>query len=201
MIEVSIFGNYLNAQWVCRANGKFLGAAFLARQSAVESALSSLSNGHDVRTTDYLKNIGAYMHSMTRINGYVYAIVIPSLSALVVEKEKGEKKDSEDESHEQSLVWHCEGPNIVWEKIVDIVDTPLLPSWKEYILKGLGSSLLAEARKSCRLPDIPGDRLIPATVEGDADGWQGATIRLQPDDVTALVMHGLETGRLDPYAD
>ncbi|WP_031570890.1 hypothetical protein [Acidithiobacillus thiooxidans] len=206
MIEISVFGVYVNAQWVCHANTKFLGAALLARQSAIESVLSSLSKGHDVRFEDRsLGNIGAYIQSITRINGYVYAIVVPNVAATVVNKDKSDdEKDAEKKAKndEQSVVWHEDGVNVIWEKISDMVETPLLQSWKNYVMDGLQSpSLLREARQFCGFPDIPGDRLIMAELAGEAEGWRGATIKLEANDVTSLVMHGLEQGRLDPYAD
>ena len=204
MLEISTNGIRAHAPWYLSAAGKFLAAGLLARQSNMEGVLSSISSGKDICDREkILKNLGdrAYLQSVTRLNGYVFAIIAPNVAVSVVAKaKKGEEKEAK--AVEEAVVWHQSGPNLLWEKIVDMTDAPMLNAWAEYILKVLRNEwLVNQIRSAHGLPPVVAKRITMATLEGTDHGWQGALISLQEGDIKAVVMDGLEKKELDPYAN
>jgi hypothetical protein len=199
-MKIRVEGVSAHVQWAAAAEGKLVGVAMLGRQSSIEAITANLNKGEAAILDDRipLDNLGkkAYLQSATRLSGYLFSVIVPNTGIQLQEAKKGTKKTEqkpESAGGKSAILWHESAGSMLWRRIFDLTNAPLLDSWQEYVIAKLRDEImLNRIRVTLGLRPEHGKRIVDADFHGDSDGWCGALVDIRSRDIEAIVLHGLK---------
>lgn len=203
-MKIRIEGVSAHAQWAAVAERKLIGVAMLGRQSSIEAMTANLNKGESAILDDRipLDTLGkkAYLQSVTRLGGYLFSVIIPNAGIQLQDAKKGPKKpDQKSEAGGKSaILWHESAGSMLWRRIFDLTNMPLLDSWQEYVIAKLRDEiLLNRIRVTLGLRPENGKRIVDTDFYGDSDGWCGALLNVRERDIEAIVLYGLKNKEIN----